>query len=241
MEMLKLRHLKEFCYRTGTCHKDIASTIEANELKIHRCYDENFDISSEDFVNMVVLDSIFIIELFLRSAAIDALFRTAMCGEDESDTSEDISIARGEHKKDCISCKPLLRKHIAQDLLLLENQLPFFIIDKLHSAFSKSEQNKYFSFLKLSCNFLFPVPKNDTVFVDKKKVKHFTDLMRYLFYPSKVFIGVDDVLIENLPNATKLDDAGMIFRKAKNGTLLDIEFKKSILIDTFPCLTCSWL
>ena len=47
MEMLKLRHLKEFCYRTGTCHKDIASTIEANELKIRRCYDEIFDISSE--------------------------------------------------------------------------------------------------------------------------------------------------------------------------------------------------
>ena len=158
---------------------------------------------------MVVLDSFFIIELFLRSIAIDGLFRTAMCGEDESDASEDTGIARGEPKKDCLSCKPLLRKHIAQDLLLLENQLPFFIISKLHSEFSKSEQNKYFSFHKLSRNFLFPAPKNDTVFVDKKKVKHFTDLMRYLYYPSKVFIGADDDLIENLPNATKLDDAGI--------------------------------
>lgn len=187
--------------------------------KIRRCYDEIFNISSEDFVNMVVLDSIFIIELFLRSTAIDGLFRTAICGEDESDASEDISIARGEHKKDCISRKPLLRKHIAQDLLLLENQLPFFIINKLH--ISRSEQNKYFSFLNLSRNFLFPAPKNDTVFIDKKKVKHFTDLMRYLYYPSKVFFGADD-LIENLPNATKLEGGGVRFRKDKNGTLLDI-------------------
>ena len=74
MEMLKLRYLREFCYRTRTCHKDIAGVIETNELKIRRCYEEIFDISSEDFVKMVVLDSIFIIEHFLRSAASDGLF-----------------------------------------------------------------------------------------------------------------------------------------------------------------------
>ncbi|KAM4081761.1 hypothetical protein ACJW30_11G116600 [Castanea mollissima] len=32
MEMLKLRYLREFCYRTGTCYKDIAGVIETNEL-----------------------------------------------------------------------------------------------------------------------------------------------------------------------------------------------------------------
>ena len=34
MEMLKLRYLREFCYRTRTRHNDIAGVIEINELKI---------------------------------------------------------------------------------------------------------------------------------------------------------------------------------------------------------------
>ena len=146
MEMLKLRYLREFCYRTRTCHKDIAGVIETNELKIRRCYEEIFDISSEDFVKMVVLDSIFIIEHFLRSAASDGLFnRTPACGEDESYASEEDGCcnARGD-EKDCILSKPLLRKHIQQDLLLLENQLPFFILDELHTIFQVLTKQMYF-------------------------------------------------------------------------------------------------
>ena len=67
MEKLKVRYLKEFCYRTGKCQKEIARVIEENEVKIRHCYEEIFDISSEDFVKMVLLDSTFIIELFLRA------------------------------------------------------------------------------------------------------------------------------------------------------------------------------
>ena len=137
MEMLKLRYLREFCYRTRTCHKDIASVKKANELKIHCCNEDIFDISSEDFVKMVVLDSIFVIEHFLRSAVSDGLCnRTPACGEDESYASEEDGCCNaGRDEKDCILSKPLLRKHIQQDLLLLENQLPFFILDELHTIF----------------------------------------------------------------------------------------------------------
>ena len=133
MEMLKLRYLRELCYRTGKDHKDIASVIEANELKIRRCYDDIFDISSEDFVKMVLLDSAFIIEHFLKSTA---------CRENESNGRED--------RNDCITSTPLLRKHITQDLLLLENQLPFFILDELYAKFFNLKQNKYSFFLRAS-------------------------------------------------------------------------------------------
>ncbi|XP_075643340.1 UPF0481 protein At3g47200-like [Castanea sativa] len=242
MEMLKLKYLREFCYRTKTCHKDIARVIEANELKIRRCYKElsDFDFSSEDFVNMVLLDSIFIIELFLRSAAIDGLFRRiAACGEDESYASEEDGCCNV--RGDCIASKPLLRKHIRQDLLLLENQLPFFILDELHTQFSRCEQSNFISFLRLARNYLFPKKKKDVARIDKKEVKHFTDLMRYPYYPSKACTGADDDLIENLHNAKKLDEAGVVFKKSDEAKLLDIEFKKSCLTNIFPCFTCSWL
>uniref|UniRef100_A0A2N9GXW5 Uncharacterized protein n=1 Tax=Fagus sylvatica TaxID=28930 RepID=A0A2N9GXW5_FAGSY len=185
MEMMKLRYLRGFCYRTGKCQKDLSSFIEENELKIRHCYAETFDISSEDFVKMVLLDSTFIIELFLRFAESDGLFRcTAACGECDSDTSgEDGCNAIGKYEQDRISSQPIMKKHILQDLILLENQLPFFILDELHTQFSKSEQNKCISFLKLARKYLVP-PKEKTS-IDKKKVKHFTDLMRYVYRPSK--------------------------------------------------------
>ena len=67
MEMLKVRYFKDFCYRTGKCQKEIARIIEENEQKIRSCYSESFDISREDFVKMVLKDSTFITELFLRA------------------------------------------------------------------------------------------------------------------------------------------------------------------------------
>ncbi|XP_030963886.1 uncharacterized protein LOC115985055 [Quercus lobata] len=111
MEKLKVRYLKEFCYRTGKCQKEIARVIEESEVKIRHCYEEIFDISSEDFVKMVLLDSNFIIELFLRA----------------------------DDKKDSMSSKPLLNCHIQADLILLENQLPFFILEELYSRRPQSK------------------------------------------------------------------------------------------------------
>ncbi|XP_050242232.1 uncharacterized protein LOC126691215 [Quercus robur] len=79
MEMLKVRYLKEFCYRFGKCQKDLASIIEENEVKICHCYAEASKLNSEDFVKMVLLDATFIIEHFLRA------------------------VAGGEYENDCIS------------------------------------------------------------------------------------------------------------------------------------------
>ncbi|XP_050282417.1 UPF0481 protein At3g47200-like [Quercus robur] len=233
MEMLKLRYLREFCYRTGKDHKDIASVIEANELKIRRCYDEIFDISSEDFVKMVLLDSAFIIEHFLKST---------VCRENESNASGEAGSNGKEDRNDCITSTPLLRKHITQDLLLLENQLPFFILDELYAKNFNPEQNKYGSFLMLVSKYLFPNIEEKETIIDEKEleVKHFTDLMRHFHYPTN-FENTGPP-IETLHNAKKLDEAGVVFKKPEERRrLLDINFKKSKLTEIFPCFTCSWL
>ena len=152
MEKLKVRYLKEFCYRTGKCQKEIARVIEEKEAKIRRCYEEIFDISSEDFVKMVLLDSTFIIELFLRANDKD------------------------EYKKDYMSSKPLLNCHIRADLILLENQLPFFILEELHKKFSKG-RNSDDSFFTLASKYFTLYIKNMPA--ENNEVLHFTDLIRY--------------------------------------------------------------
>ena len=130
--MLKVSYLKEFCYRFGKCQKDLASIIEENEVKICHCYAEASKLNSEDFVKMVLLDSTFIIEHFLRA------------------------VAGGEYENNCISCKLWLNRHILQDLLLLENRLSFFILKELHNQFSRSEENNNISFLMLACKKFSP-------------------------------------------------------------------------------------
>ncbi|KAL4599807.1 hypothetical protein ACB092_11G153400 [Castanea dentata] len=233
MEMLQLRYLRELCYRTGKDHKDIASVIEAKELEIRRCYDEIFDISSEDFVKMVLLDSAFIIEHFLKST---------VCRENESKASGEVVSNGREDRNDCVTSTPLLRKHITQDLLLLENQLPFFILDELYAKFFNPEQDKNSSFLLLVSKYLFPdIEEKDTIIDGKElEVKHFTDLMRHFYYPTN--LENTGLPIETLHNAKKLDEAGVVFKKPdERRRLLDIKFKKSKLTEIFPCFTCSWL
>nr|XP_023891755.1 UPF0481 protein At3g47200-like [Quercus suber] len=265
MEKLKVRYLKDFCYRTGKSQKEIARIIEPYELQIRHCYSEAFDISSEDFVKMVLLDSTFIVELFLKSDG---------RGEDESNAGgEDGSHMRGEDNNYCITSTPLMKNYITRDLLLLENQLPFFILDELYAQFFSSEQKKKNSFLKLASNFLFPKIEKNTPIDNhiKEKVNHFTDIMRYLCFPPNFPPNLRSNLcpcppnlnlclgsnapnapnapspigepIKNLHNAKKLDEAGVIFKKVdvENEPFLNIEFKEGNLTNILPCFTCSWL
>ncbi|KAL0007595.1 hypothetical protein SO802_009097 [Lithocarpus litseifolius] len=208
MEKLKVRYLKEFCYRTGKCQKEIARVIEENEVKIRRCYEEIFDMSSEDFVKMVLLDSTFIIELFMRA----------------------------NDKKDYMSSKPLLNCYIQADLILLENQLPFFILEELHKKFSKG-QNSGKSFFTLAIKYFISYIKN--IPAENNEVKHFIDLIRYSRCARSELRFKERKC--GLYSATKLHAAGVVFKVNNKEGSPDIKFKKSQPLYKCPCFTCLWL
>ncbi|KAM4072235.1 hypothetical protein ACB094_11G122500 [Castanea mollissima] len=211
MEKLKVGYLKKFCNRTRKSQKEIARIIEENEEKIRRCYSESFDICHEDFVKMVLLDSTFIIELFLRS------------------------YMEEEYENDYILSKPWLKVGISHDLILLENQLPFFILKEFHNQFSRSEENNNISFRRLASKFFHLTGKK----LPEKEIKHFTDLIRYFYYPSTLKSG--NGIISDLHSATELYEAGVIFRTSEKGRmLLDIQFP-NMPLKRCPCFNCSWL
>nr|POE88631.1 upf0481 protein [Quercus suber] len=110
MEMLKQKYFQEFFHRTWKDRMEFENIVKKNEENIRHCYAAEISLlGKEDFVKMILLDSIFIIELFLRTAT------------------------RQEYEKDdYILSKPWLDEGIKHDLILLENQLPFFILDELH-------------------------------------------------------------------------------------------------------------
>ncbi|XP_035546233.1 uncharacterized protein LOC108990314 [Juglans regia] len=163
MDIQKLIYLRDFCNRTGKSIEDLACIIEHKEMEIRRCYSENFLLSSEGFVNMILLDAIFILELFRR----------------KSENSE------AHDQKDYILSRPCMERSIQQDLFLLENQLPFFVLEELYriNELNVGHQNgepkkKKQTLIELSCGFF-----GDLIYESgcKKKCGHvkqcFTDLV----------------------------------------------------------------
>ncbi|KAM3733286.1 hypothetical protein ACB098_11G124000 [Castanea mollissima] len=169
METQKLRYYIGFCDRTKIRPNDIARVVAERELEILRCYEGIIGFTREDFMNMVVLDSIFIIEHFFRATAE---------GENENNYT-------GNKEK---------------------QKLP------------------------------------------EKEVKHFTDLIRCIYYPSKPETGRGDP-VSYVYSATKLYEKGVRFEETKDGRFDKLKFKKweplgkcqcliSWLLIFLPCLKC---
>nr|XP_023925856.1 UPF0481 protein At3g47200-like [Quercus suber] len=227
METLKKRYFNIFFSRTKKIRDDFEKIVEKNKDKIRHCYAEEITLpEGKHFVDMILLDSIFIIELFLRSDA-------------------------KEEENDYILSKPWLKDGVRQDLILLENQVPFFILDELYQDFATSTGYQA-SFLTLACKYFF---NSEEKICDEKKVKHFTDLHRYFFQPPNQKPG-DPIVHRH--SATKLDMAGLKFQnregemaglisrnrkgEEKNRDLLHVEIQKgNKLLEIFPCFNCSWL
>ncbi|KAF5469994.1 hypothetical protein F2P56_010548 [Juglans regia] len=220
MEIQKLRYLRDFCCRTRKSIEDLTCIIERNEVRIRHSYSENFLLSSKEFVNMILLDAIFILELFWRK-------------------SETVQV----HKKDYILSQPYMERGIRYDLLLLENQIPFFVLEELYRGDQQNEVllTKKDSLLKLSCRFFRDLYDDEQPEPKIGEVKHFTDLVRCFFPPPKPKPKESKRNIKQLYTATKLAEAGLKFRPASGRSLLEIQFLENECLEIFPCLNLSWL
>jgi len=124
METLKRRYQGEFLKRNDMDEKnfmDFLRRIQKKEESIRLCYSGSFRIHTERFVKMIVLDAVFIIEFLKHSY------------DDDFPQNLDTRM---------ISC-------IGEDLMLLENQLPFSVIDCIYSEFYNPRQDDI-SFLDLA-------------------------------------------------------------------------------------------
>ncbi|KAJ1439487.1 hypothetical protein SESBI_02427 [Sesbania bispinosa] len=183
--------------------------LEQEEDNIRHCYQKKFyDISKEQFVDMILLDAVFIMELFLREAK------------------------RWEHKDDYIVTQPCLSRSIQRDLLLLENQLPIYVLEKLYDTVVPSNVKKHNRFLKLAHQYFascYPYHESSERKFELEKWEkslHFTDLA-HLFSKGCM-----------LKTATKLNEAGVSFEKVHNRCLLDMKFEKKRFFSWFLCMGC---
>ncbi|XP_052175388.1 UPF0481 protein At3g47200-like [Diospyros lotus] len=127
-EKNKLQHLNSFLSREGEKGdhflQQLIEAMEEEESRARECYSEAVDMSSEDFVMMMVIDCCFILELFLQFGDI-----TAVHSENDGNLVSMITT-------------PWLLPIISRDLLKLENQIPFFLLRKLFDLLTPDPQNR---------------------------------------------------------------------------------------------------
>lgn len=133
IEKEKLRYVKNFLKCGRMRLEDCVLVIQQWEERARNFYDDKINLKSDEFVQMLLVDGIFIVELFLRYTCPPLI----------------------NEFKDCIFYRPHLLRFVMLDMILLENQLPFFLLEGLFNMaiVSRKDGNVTPTFLELTHTF----------------------------------------------------------------------------------------
>ncbi|XP_041009628.1 UPF0481 protein At3g47200-like [Juglans microcarpa x Juglans regia] len=163
MENYKVKYLNDFVLRAQTSLEDLIKIVKDSEEMVRECYAEDIELNSDEFVNMILRDAAFIIEYFWRNR-----FPKQWTAEDKK------------------LIKPWLTNRMQLDLLLLENQLPFFIIEKLYELLLVTDTINYPPFIEVTFSYFSSLNTQDHKYSSRSEfriIKHFVDLLRSFYLP----------------------------------------------------------
>jgi len=121
---------------------------------------------------------------------------------------------------------------IKQDIRLLENQLPFFVIEELYN-FAFASRSNLPSFTELAIIF-FARSNCKKISLDPNlKIRHFIDLLRTSFLPQSISQRKPErnrgIRLTHLYTASQLDEAGVKFKVSSSKCLFDLKFTNGVL------------
>ncbi|KAH0756999.1 hypothetical protein KY290_020492 [Solanum tuberosum] len=228
MEKYKLLYLRRFLQRKeGLDVESCISELEKLKEEAIKCYDDIEDVNDSLFCNMLLLDGCFVVE-FIRERC-----QIIPTGEDMI-----INIKAG---------------NLFLDMMLLENQLPFFDVNKLHQMTKQDNEFPLAILTNNSFTFLVGLPKMTPESFNKTKcnaanIKHLLHAVHiFSCYGIPMKKSKDDIRWHKvIPNATEFSEAGVSFEKVKNingnkdsinimTSLFDIKFENGLMkIPCFP-------
>jgi hypothetical protein len=144
-------------------------------------------------------------------------------------------------KVDRLFGKPWMLRDITYDMLLLENQIPFFILEYLYalalaSNTSPLQNNKVFSISELTHKFLQnrvyirPFEEMKEKINKHEGTKHFVDFVLTCHRPLPSELPKKKRLETlTIPSATELYQSGVKFENVDDKNIFDIKFEKGIL------------
>ncbi|KAI3409278.1 uncharacterized protein J3R85_019515 [Psidium guajava] len=194
MESHKRLYLGSFLRQSKKPYHDYVKTIASWMNSIMNCYEDKASFHT-DPAEMMLLDGSFIIQLFL----INNLRKCGPHGDD-----------------DLIFDKPWMLNNIRRDMMLLENQIPFFVVQGLFEMAYESQAEPMPGLLELAYDFFRPVMMTEVQWtVKESEVKHFLDAIRSSYLSSMESRETQEE-IKFIPNATDLVGAGVKLRKSEN-------------------------
>lgn len=205
MEEQKLRYLQRFIQRNK--NRDLEDYLSASmkwEKEARDCYLGTISLTSIEFTEMLVIDGCFIIEFFLS-------WRERNFGPN-----------------DRIFHRPALSQAVLRDLKLLENQVPFFILEILYNiAFEDNE--KALGFLNLTCECMIGLGKVPQHF-QKTKILHLVDFLRTYYLPPERKEIYHDGQDWDFPDGiSELYESGVTLKVDKDDKFLNIKFENGVL------------
>ncbi|CAH8382271.1 unnamed protein product [Eruca vesicaria subsp. sativa] len=195
------------------------------EATARACYQGPIDMSSNEFTEMLFLDGCFVLELFR--------------GTDKG------FMKIGYAPNDPVFAEGGLMHSIQRDMVMLENQLPLFVVDKLLELQPDTEYQpgsaaqlavKFFALLMPMDEELTKGDKLDSVdSVSDIGELHCLDVFHRSFFKStwkpekKSRKSISSRKQQLIHCVTELKEAGVKFRRKKTNKLWDIEFRKGYL------------
>uniref|UniRef100_A0A803MI06 Uncharacterized protein n=1 Tax=Chenopodium quinoa TaxID=63459 RepID=A0A803MI06_CHEQI len=117
--------------------------VERLETKSRLNYAEKIEFSKEEFVKMLLIDGCFIVEFLCRKIKILAKFEDeAMKNYDQMYKFINMTYNEVNLKNDFILKSTRTAFEVRRDLTLLENQLPYFVLEKLFDFTFSSKPNR---------------------------------------------------------------------------------------------------
>ncbi|XP_054817274.1 UPF0481 protein At3g47200-like isoform X1 [Prosopis cineraria] len=211
MERHKEIVFKRFVEKSAMVDLDtLVNFAKQSELKVRASYSENINLSKKDLVKLILVDAAFIIELFRMSyERVPEIFKDAKLSQLK------------------------LREAVYLDLLLLENQLPFFFLEELFNiAFPIDLSVDCRSFLELTYSYFCSGNIQSLEPHSNIRIKHFTDLLRLFYLPERKSIRhgfKGDRSDFPSYSANELQEAGVKLKKSTSKCLLNLKFSRPVL------------
>ncbi|KAM7489072.1 hypothetical protein LguiB_026556 [Lonicera macranthoides] len=216
MEQYKIRYLRSLIERERKDISTFVASFRTLEPEIRACYAERLSQNEDQLIKMMVVDGCFIIELLRKFS-------------DPSLREEDDRVFRMNW----------MLTSLQRDLLLFENQLPFFVLCKLYDLIQGENRHvKLVDDAMLFFNNILP-GKGNRQFVNgdlKNNYTHLLGLVHDEWLPSFNRASLhghsenmeERVKWEFIGRATELREAGIKIQKVE-GKLFDIDFENKTL------------
>ncbi|CAL2272900.1 unnamed protein product [Prunus armeniaca] len=213
MQAFKFNYVKAFLDRYNKMNLDLCvQTVRTWEAKARSSYAQPFELSSNDFVLVLLVDATFVLELMIRN-----FFPSYI------------------DMRDPIYGKPRMIEDVSHDMILIENQLPLFVLEGL---FTQIGGTLDVSFPDLTHEFFKQLVKIEKFpgHVVCHEVKHFVDFVRHFYYLPSLPLDEEqrednNNVVCECPSVTTLDEAGIKFvtKTCTSSSFLDIQFTDGVL------------